>query len=125
MFLGTLEPRKDVPTLLRAFAAVRARHPGLLLLLVGRRGWLYEPIFAAIDALGLTDAVRTIEDADDEALPPLFDGATAFAYPSLYEGVWLAAAGGAGTRRSERRGRHVGAAGGRRGCRAAAPARRP
>jgi len=89
MFLGTLEPRKDIPTLLRAFAAVRARHPDLLLALVGRRGWLYEPIFAAIDALHLTDAVRTIEDAADDDLPPLFDGATAFAYPSLYEGFGL------------------------------------
>jgi glycosyltransferase involved in cell wall biosynthesis len=91
MFLGTLEPRKDVPTLLKAFAAVRARHAGLLLALVGRRGWLYEPIFAEIEALGLAEAVRTIEDAADADLPPLFDGATAFAYPSLYEGFGLPA----------------------------------
>ena len=89
MFLGTLEPRKDVPTLLRAFAAVQARHPDLLLALVGRRGWLYEPIFATIDALGLRAAVRMIEDAADADLPPLFDGATAFAFPSLYEGFGL------------------------------------
>jgi glycosyltransferase involved in cell wall biosynthesis len=88
-FLGTLEPRKDVPTLLKAFAAVHARHPDLLLALVGRRGWLYEPIFAEIQTLGLREAVRTIEDAADADLPPLFDGATAFAYPSLYEGFGL------------------------------------
>lgn len=89
MFLGTLEPRKDVPTLLRAFAAVRARHPDLLLALVGRRGWLYESIFAVIGSLGLGDAVRHVEDAADADLPPLFDGATAFAFPSLYEGFGL------------------------------------
>jgi glycosyltransferase involved in cell wall biosynthesis len=89
MFLGTREPRKDVPTLLRAFAAVRAQHPDVLLVLVGRRGWLDEPIFAAIDALGLANDVRTVEDAADGDLPPLFDGATAFAYPSLYEGFGL------------------------------------
>jgi glycosyltransferase involved in cell wall biosynthesis len=89
MFLGTLEPRKDVPTLLRAFAEVRAVHGDLLLALVGRRGWLYEPIFAAIEALRLGDAVRTIEDAADADLPPLLDGATAFAFPSLYEGFGL------------------------------------
>ncbi|MGE3270514.1 MAG: glycosyltransferase family 4 protein, partial [Chloroflexota bacterium] len=76
MCLATLEPRKDIPTLLRAFAAVRARHSSLLLALVGRRGWLYEPIFAEIDALRLGDAVRIIEDASDADLPPLLDGAT-------------------------------------------------
>src|SRR4051794_11472157 len=48
LFLGTREPRKDTPPLLRAFAAVRAQHDDLLLALVGRRGWLYEPIFEAI-----------------------------------------------------------------------------
>jgi glycosyltransferase involved in cell wall biosynthesis len=89
LFLGTLEPRKDILTLLRAFAEVRARHSDLMLVLVGRRGWLYEPIFSEIDALGLREAVRHIEDAADADLPPLFDGATAFAYPSLYEGFGL------------------------------------
>ena len=88
-FLGTLEPRKDIPTLLRAFREVRARHPDLLLVLAGRRGWLYEPIFSETDALGLREAVRHIEDASDADLPPLFDGATAFAYPSRYEGFGL------------------------------------
>jgi glycosyltransferase involved in cell wall biosynthesis len=91
LFLGTLEPRKDVPTLLRAFAAVRTHHPDLLLALVGRRGWLYEPIFAAIESLGLRESVRLIEDAADTDLPPLFDGAEAFAFPSLYEGFGLPA----------------------------------
>jgi glycosyltransferase involved in cell wall biosynthesis len=89
MFLGTLEPRKDVPTLLRAFAAIRDQHPDLLLALVGRRGWLYEPIFAEIEALRLGAAVRTIEDAADADLPPLLDGASAFAFPSRYEGFGL------------------------------------
>ncbi|MFN8637673.1 MAG: glycosyltransferase family 1 protein [Chloroflexota bacterium] len=91
MFLGTLEPRKDVPTLLRAFAAVRAEHPDLLLALVGRRGWLYEPILAEMERLGLVEAVRRVEDAGDADLPPLFDGALAFAFPSLYEGFGLPA----------------------------------
>jgi glycosyltransferase involved in cell wall biosynthesis len=89
MFLGTLEPRKDIPTLLEAFAAVQAQHADLLLALVGRRGWLYEPIFAEIERLKLRAVVRIIEDAEDTDLPPLFDGATAFAFPSLYEGFGL------------------------------------
>jgi glycosyltransferase involved in cell wall biosynthesis len=89
MYLGTLEPRKDLPTLLRAFLAVRERHPDLLLALVGRRGWLDEPIFDAIEQLRLKDAVRLIHDAADADLVLLLDGAMAFAYPSLYEGFGL------------------------------------
>jgi glycosyltransferase involved in cell wall biosynthesis len=91
MFLGTLEPRKDLPTLLRAFVEIQVRHPDLLLALVGRRGWLYESTFATIEQLGLGPAVRSIEDATDADLVPLFDGATTFAYPSLYEGFGLPA----------------------------------
>src|SRR4051794_17408611 len=91
MFLGTLEPRKALPTLLRAFAALRHGHSDLLLALVGRRGWLYASVFATIEQLGLGTAVRAIEDAADADLVPLFDGATAFAYPSLYEGFGLPA----------------------------------
>jgi glycosyltransferase involved in cell wall biosynthesis len=89
MFLGTLEPRKDIPTLLRAFAAVHERHPDLLLALVGRRGWLDGPIFEAIEQLRLGTQVRSIEDAEDADLVSLLDGATAFAYPSRYEGFGL------------------------------------
>jgi glycosyltransferase involved in cell wall biosynthesis len=91
LFLGTLEPRKDIPTLLRAFAAVRERHPDLLLALVGRHGWLYQSIFATLEQLGLQSDVRHVEDAADADLVPLFDGATAFAFPSLYEGFGLPA----------------------------------
>lgn len=89
MYLGTLEPRKNLPTLLRAFVAVRERHPDLLLALVGRRGWLDGPIFETIEQLRLRDAVRAIQDAEHADLVPLLDGATAFAYPSLYEGFGL------------------------------------
>lgn len=87
-FLGTFEPRKNLATLVRAFKIVRERHD-VLLALVGRRGWLYEPIFAMIDELGLGPAVRMIEDAPRTDFPALLSGATAFAFPSLYEGFGL------------------------------------
>ena len=87
-FLGTFEPRKNLPTLLRAFRIVRARHD-VLLALVGRRGWLYEPILASIDELGIRPAVRVIEDAPRTDFPAILSGATAFAFPSLYEGFGL------------------------------------
>ena len=88
LFLGTLEPRKNLGTLLRAFQIVRDRHD-VLLLLAGRRGWLYQPILDAIGELGLRDDVRTVEDAKPDDFPALYSGAVAFAYPSLYEGFGL------------------------------------
>ena len=88
LFLGTLEPRKNLGTLVKAFRIVRDRHD-VLLLLVGRRGWLYQPIFDTIEQLGLRDVVRVVEDARPEDFPALYSGAAAFAYPSLYEGFGL------------------------------------
>ena len=88
LFLGTFEPRKNVVTLLRAFRAIRARHD-VLLLLAGRRGWLYQPIFDEIERLSLRDDVRVVEHAKPQDFRALYTGAVAFAYPSLYEGFGL------------------------------------
>ncbi len=88
LFLGTVEPRKNVVTLLRAFRAVRARHD-VQLALAGRRGWLYEPVFDEIERLGLGGDVRIIDNGPADHFPALYSGASAFAYPSLYEGFGL------------------------------------
>lgn len=88
LFVGTLEPRKNLPTLLHAFRQVRARHD-LLLALVGRRGWLWEPIVQEIQALGIEASVRQLDGIPDSDLPALYSAAAAFSYPSLYEGFGL------------------------------------
>ncbi len=88
LFLGTFEPRKNVTTLVRAFGLGRMRHD-VLLALVGRRGWLYQPIFETIDELELGAHVRVVDDADPEDLPALYSAAEVFAFPSLYEGFGL------------------------------------
>jgi glycosyltransferase involved in cell wall biosynthesis len=54
--------------------------------LAGRRGWLYEEIFATIERLGLSERVRLLGFVDDNDLPALYNLAWAFAYPSIYEG---------------------------------------
>ena len=90
LFVGTLEPRKNVSTLLRAFQAVRARH-NILLVLAGRRGWLFQPIFQLIDELQLHHHVRILERVPIHELPVIYTAAAALSLPSLYEGFGLTA----------------------------------
>lgn len=99
--VGTLEPRKNYVRLLQAFAQLRRRaaktpamrpgHGGWAprLVIAGREGWLYEPIFREVARLGLGNAVRFVTRADDRDLLALYCGARAFAYPSVYEGFGI------------------------------------
>jgi len=102
--VSTLEPRKNYVRLLQAFALARgriaraARSEGgvaerqgepLRLVIAGREGWLYEPIFREYARLGLRDSVRFISRFDDRDLLLLLRGARAFIYPSLYEGFGI------------------------------------
>ena len=86
LYVGTLQPRKNLERLVDAFAAARQQHPDLALVLAGRRGWLADPIFARVEALGLHDWVCFPGYVDGADLPALFSGALCFAFPSLYEG---------------------------------------
>ena len=90
--VGTLEPRKNLTTLLRAFARLRDRSevdPALGLVIAGARGWLDDPIFRTVQSLGLEDAVRFPGFVDDDDLPALYRGAELVVFPSLYEGFGL------------------------------------
>jgi len=88
--LGTIEPRKNLPRLLEAYARVRARHSDCpKLVLAGAKGWIYEATFDAIAQHKLQDAViHTGYLPRSEALV-LLRGAFACVYPSLYEGFGL------------------------------------
>lgn len=91
LFVGTLEPRKNLVRLLQAFHLLTQERPWehLSLVLVGKKGWLYEDIFATRHQLGLTERVRLLDFVDDEILPTLYNLAEAFVYPSLAEGFGL------------------------------------
>ena len=89
LHLGTLEPRKNLPRLIAAYARLRARGEVPQLVLAGGKGWLYEPIFAAIDKHRLAgDVVWTDYLTRAEAVA-LLRGARGCVYPSLYEGFGL------------------------------------
>lgn len=92
LFVGTLEPRKNVPGLLRAYRILldqgATAEP---LVLVGGKGWLYEEIFARVEALELGKHVRFLHGVPDVDLPGLYNAATVLALPSFYEGFGLPA----------------------------------
>ncbi len=88
--LSKLQPRKNFARLIRAFHAARseAALPHRLVI-GGSKGWLFEEIFATVQALGLEEDVIFPGFVDDADLPALFSAADFFAYPSLYEGFGL------------------------------------
>jgi glycosyltransferase involved in cell wall biosynthesis len=88
LFVGTLEPRKNLPLLLAALPLMR-QHADVHLLVVGARGWLDEPIFAAHARSGAGHAVHFLGALALEELAVLYSHAGVFALPSLYEGFGL------------------------------------
>lgn len=87
---GTLEPRKNLERLIRAYGALPpALRDKYQLVLAGKRGWAYEPIFATITEHELTDRVRYLDFVPDEELSVLYSACSVFCYPSLYEGFGL------------------------------------
>ncbi len=92
LFVGTWEPRKNLPMLLRAYARLLDRRPEApLLVLAGRRGWLYQEILEWPYRLHIADRLRWIEGPDDPTLAALYNGAAFLVFPSLYEGFGLPA----------------------------------
>jgi glycosyltransferase involved in cell wall biosynthesis len=87
--VGTIQPRKNLPLVFDALRLLRQGGRDLLLVHVGRPGWLYEPVFEALRKSGVQDAVRLLEGVDDPALAALYSGAVAFVFPSLYEGFGI------------------------------------
>ncbi len=86
LFVGTWEPRKNLTGLLDAFAALRASGVDRQLVIVGRPGWLYDEIFARVEALGVTAGVHFIEQVALRELVALYNGALLHTLPSFYEG---------------------------------------
>ena len=87
LFVGTLEPRKNLPTALRAFRA--AAPPEVGFVIAGQAGWRAQATLAAIRDLGLEARVGFCGYVPDEDLPALYTLAEALLFPSLYEGFGL------------------------------------
>lgn len=92
LHVGTLQPRKNLPTLIAAFAQLLEQSPrcaDLHLVLVGGKGWLYDEIFAQVERLELQRRVRFAGYVPDEELPLWYNAGALLVFPSVYEGFGL------------------------------------
>lgn len=92
LFVGTIEPRKNLPTLIRAFREVLREiqtKSRLQLVVTGKTGWMADDLFAELKEAGLSSRVVLTGYLPDDDLCALYSSCRAFVYPSLYEGFGL------------------------------------
>jgi glycosyltransferase involved in cell wall biosynthesis len=87
--LGTVEPRKDLPTLVAAFDMVAAEDAELRLVIAGADGWGAEALTEAINRSGHRDRIVRLGWVDEADRPALMHAASVYAFPSVYEGFGL------------------------------------
>jgi glycosyltransferase involved in cell wall biosynthesis len=90
LYVGSIEPRKNLLRLLEAYARLREWSPKWKLVIVGARNyWKSSPVAQAVERMGLQGQVKFTGYVPDEDLPALYNGADLFCFPSLYEGFGL------------------------------------
>ncbi len=91
LFVGTLQPRKNIERLVESFSILLRdnKHKDLQLVLVGKKGWLYEPILESPQKYGVKDSVKFLDYVPNDDLPELYKNARCYVLPSLYEGFGL------------------------------------
>ena len=89
LFVGTLQPRKNIEKLIEAFAKVVKTHKTLSLVIVGKHGWLYESILRAPKRFGIEQSVKFLSFVPDQDLAVFYKHAVCYILPSLYEGFGL------------------------------------
>ncbi len=88
LFVGTLQPRKNIVRLIEAFSQIKSQKD-LDLVVVGKKGWLYEEILEAPKKYGVADRVKFLDFVSNEDLSLFYKNAELFILPSLYEGFGL------------------------------------
>lgn len=88
LFVGMLEPRKNIIGLLHAYALLKNKKEHELII-VGKKGWKCDDIFNTVKELGLQNNVHFLGYVPDNELPALYSAATCFVYPSFYEGFGI------------------------------------
>ncbi len=89
LYVGTLQPRKNITVLIQAFHLFKRLNKNFKLVIVGKKGWLYQDIFRLVKKLGLNNEVLFTDYISDEELIFLYQKAFCFILPSLYEGFGI------------------------------------
>jgi glycosyltransferase involved in cell wall biosynthesis len=92
LFVGTLQPRKNIERLIEAFSILKTKNQELTnyeLIIIGKKGWLYEPILTAPEKYHVKEDVKFLDFVPDEDMPGFYKNAICFVLPSLYEGFGL------------------------------------
>ncbi|HEY9650559.1 MAG TPA: glycosyltransferase family 1 protein [Coleofasciculaceae cyanobacterium] len=90
LFVSTIEPRKNITTLIAAFNHLKQKYKiDHHLILIGQKGWRYEPIFSEIERSPWKEQIHHLNYLSDETVALFYSKADVFAYPSHYEGFGL------------------------------------
>ncbi|MEK7550191.1 MAG: glycosyltransferase family 1 protein [Patescibacteria group bacterium] len=89
LYLGTLKPSKNVEGLIDTFDKIRVNYPTLRLVIAGKKGWLYDSIYAKVKKLGLWPWTVQTGFIPEKDKPALIAGAKVFVLPSFWEGFGL------------------------------------
>jgi glycosyltransferase involved in cell wall biosynthesis len=90
LFVGTIEPRKNIDVLLKAFEILLQKHKDRYeLVIVGRLGWKYEEFLRKLRSSRAQSRIRMLGYVPDNDLPFIYKHASLFVYPSIYEGFGL------------------------------------
>lgn len=89
LHIGTLNPRKNLIFLVDVFSQVLKRFPDYKLVIVGKEGWYFEKLYENVKQLGIQDKVIFTGYLDEQDKVYVYNGATLFVFPSLYEGFGL------------------------------------
>jgi glycosyltransferase involved in cell wall biosynthesis len=89
LYVGTIEPRKNLARLIRSFALLRKAGLSHHLIIGGGKGWMYDQVFAVVQEEGLQDCVHFPGFIAQEELAWWYNAADLFVYPSLYEGFGI------------------------------------
>ena len=89
LYVGTLQPRKNIITLIEAFERLHTLHPEFRLKLAGKKGWMYESTIEAAHSSSAASAIDFLGYVSDEQKQELYANASCFVLPSLYEGFGI------------------------------------
>lgn len=93
LYMGTLEPRKNIESIIEAFSLFKkecaSTSKNIKLVIAGKKGWLFESIFNLVDKLNLRKEVIFTDYVDEIDKPLIYNMASLFLFPSLYEGFGI------------------------------------